>query len=314
MSTNKPSKKFGGKGMLAQQAAMIGKVPAKPSAESLLQPNPPSPAGSIASMTSRDGPPSASKRKRGEAGTPRTPLFNQTPAETGHSMLALMGGAVDFLKSKKGEPQTVEQITNYLSMRDEDKIKELVQGMRAHRGIHHAEPEASDPGLVAGMEEWRLGTYAYRAKIPGVKDKLSLLEYLRKRTEAIGVSVKDIKDGWPDCDKAILELEKEHQLLVVRTKKDNHARLVWLDVKSLHHKVEAEVAAQWYNIQLPSVDDMPRELLKEGQKPSSHEPRGNKPMFNKQQKKKAARKTAKLTNTHMADLFQDYSHMGRRAV
>ena len=310
---SKPRKAFGGGGMLSQQAAMIGKAPAKrPTDSTLLEPgNPPSPAGSMASTTSRDGPPSAKKRRKND---PRTPVLTvPTPAETGlgQSMLSLKSFAVEYLKSMKGDPQLIDSITDHLSIRDEDRKRELAMELRTIRTISYMAPE----GSTGTDADWRLGTYSYLAKLPRVKDKTSLLQYLQKRTDSQGVPVKDIKDGWPDCDKALTELEKGREVLVTRTKKDGQARHVWPNDPSLYHTSPGdEVAVKWHKVPLPGTEDMYRELTKEGLTPSTQERRGDKISIPRQERKKPSRRSMKQTNTHLQGILKDYKHLGKRAT
>lgn len=272
----------------------------------------PSPAASIAS----DGPPSAKKSRK--SGTPAFTPSTQFPADTGTSELAQKTAAAAFLKDKRGEPQTLEAITNWLSVRDEDRIRQLVLYMRHNPTIGYEPPGKDEAGLlgeaITPENEWRFGTYAYLAKIPGVRDKMSLLKYLQQRTEALGVPVKDVKDGWPDCDPILREMERENAVLVVRTKKDGQARQLWQDVPSLHYEVDGENRVKFHKVPVPPDDELPRKLADAGLKPSSSEARVVKPTVSKEPKKKAARKSNKMTNTHLQSLLEDFSHKGRRAV
>jgi transcription initiation factor TFIIE subunit beta len=217
--------------------------------------------------------------------------------------------AVEYLK-KKGDTKTITEIIDHLSLRgyDEEHKRELAEGLRGHPRVDW-KPDAS-----LSEQTWKTGTYAHRPIIPNVKDATSLLGHLQAKTDASGVSVKDLKDGWPDCEDTLAKLEQEHRILVVRTKKDNLPRYVWPNDASLHHSVQPEFQAMWHRVPLPSIDDMHRKLVSVGQKPTSEDPhkaaqgQAAKP---KQQKRRAGKRIGKATNVHMAHLMQDYSGMRR---
>ncbi|PHH85329.1 hypothetical protein CDD83_582 [Cordyceps sp. RAO-2017] len=264
---------------------------------------PPSPSPSAAS----DSATPTAKRKRDA----RTEVPFSQPQLTGYGaeVKTQMTFAVDYLK-KKGEAKSMTDIIDHLSLRsysDEHK-RELAEGLRGHPRVEWR----PDGGLAE--QTWKSGLYLHRPIIPGVRDATSLLAHLQQKTDASGVSVKDLKDGWPDCEETLAALERQHRVLVVRTKKDNFPRYVWLDDASLHHAVQPEFQAMWHRVPLPGLDDMHRKLVSVGQKPTSEDPRkaaqgaGAKP---KAQKKKAGKKVGKATNVHMAHLMQDYSNLRR---
>jgi transcription initiation factor TFIIE subunit beta len=285
------------KGTLASAAAKLS----NPSSNKAATLAPPSPSPSAASDTTTP----TAKRKRDVA-----PEVYSQPQLTGYGQDAKtqMTFAVDYLK-KKDKPKTITDIIDHLGLRsysDEHK-KALTDGLRGHPRIEWK----PDPSL--SEQTWLSGTYTHRPIIPNVRDAISLLAHLQRKTDASGVSVKDLKDGWPDCEETIADLERQHKVLVVRTKKDNFPRYVWPNDASLHHSVQAEFQVMWHRVPLPSLDDMHRKLVSVGQKPTSEDPlklvsTGAKP---KQQKKRAGKRIGKATNTHMAHLMQDYSNMRR---
>lgn len=66
---------------------------------------------------------------------------------------------------------------------------------------------------------------------------------------------------------------------------------------------------EWHTIQIPpNPDDLRNSLLSAGLKPSSapREVTATKP---KEKKRKAPRRGGKQTNTHMANILKDFSHM-----
>ena len=281
------------------------------------QNRPASAAASLAATRTASPTPSAAsdsnttptaKRKR-DADTGGVPFSQPQLTGYGAEVKTQMTFAVEYLK-KKGEPKSMTDIIDFLSLRafsDEHK-RELSSSLRAHPRVEWK------PDTSLAEQTWRSGMFAHRPIIPNVKDATSLLAYLQAKTDASGVAVRDLKDGWPNCEDTIGRLEAEHRLLVSRTKKDNLPRYLWIDDPSLHNAVQPEFQAMWHRVPIPSLEDMHRKLLNVGQKPTSEDPHkvqagaGGKP---KAQKKRASKRSGKATNVHMAHLMQDYSGMRR---
>lgn len=277
----------------------------------------PVPAAVVAASSTL-APPSPSPSATSDTNTPTAKRKRDAPAETwsqpqltgyGAEVKTQMTFAVDYLK-KKGEPKSVTDILDFLSLNnypDEHK-RELVEGLRGHPRVDWK------PNANLSEQTWRTGTYEHRPIIPNVKDATSLLGHLQKKTDASGVSVRDLKDGWPDCEDTLSSLERQHKVLVVRTKKDNFPRYVWPNDASLHHSVQLEFGSMWHRVPIPSLDDMHRKLTGAGLKPTSEDPHklnSGLPAKQKQQKKRAGKRIGKATNVHMQHLMQDYSGMRR---
>ena len=280
---------------------------------------PPSPSPSVGSTTSvavgsltprkdRHDTPSSSNATAAN-NTANNIVYSQ-PAMTGtgDSIISQMAYAVSWLR-QKGDPQTCADVLGYLSAtaRPDTEQEFFVDQMRRHPQIQWI----PDPAL--SEQTWRSGTYAHRPAIPDVKTKTQLLAYLQRKTDASGVAVKELKDGWPECERAIGELEAEHRVLVVRAKKDGAAKMVWLDDASLFHEVEPQLKLLWARVELPSVENIVPKLVAAQQKPASEDPRikaSQAPKLDKK-KKRVQRKSGKSTNTHMEHLLKDYSHMKR---
>jgi transcription initiation factor TFIIE subunit beta len=266
---------------------------------------PVSPSPSVGSTTSRnDGTPSAKRKRDANA-----PVYSQ-PDITGFGtdVLTQMTYAVEYLK-KKDEAKTVADILDHLSLHNTSPAHKeaLVNQMRQNPRIQFH----PDDGVTE--QTWKSGTYSHRALIPNVRDKNSLLKYMMAKTDAHPVVGKELKDGWPDCEPTIAQLEREHRLLVLRNKKEQTAKLIWADDPSVFHAVDLEFKQMWHRAKIPSKDDIVRRLQAVGQKPASDDPllkAANAPKVQKQ-KKKAQRRTGKSTNTHMESLLKDYSHMKR---
>ncbi|KAL2017175.1 hypothetical protein VTK56DRAFT_2544 [Thermocarpiscus australiensis] len=271
---------------------------------------PPSPSPSVGSTTSAAAASNNTPTRRSkDRDTPGNIVYSQ-PAMTGtgDSIISQMAYAVSWLRGKD-EPQTYQDVLGYLSAtaRPEHEQEFFVEQMRRHPQIQWI----PDPDL--SEQTWRTGTYVHRPAIPNVRSKTQLLAYLQKKTDASGVSVKDLKDGWPDCEKAINELEVEHKILVVRAKKDGAPRMVWLDDPSLFHEVDPQLKLMWTRVEVPDVDSIVQRLVAAQQKPASEDPRLKAMQAPKVEKKKkrVQRRTGKSTNVHMEHLLKDYSHMKR---
>ena len=268
---------------------------------------PPSPSPSIGSTTSVAA---GSLTPRRDRDTPAANIVYSQPAltGTGDSIISQMAYAVSWLRAKD-EPQSCVDVLGYLSAttRSDKEQEFFVDQMRRHPQIQWI----PDPSL--SEQTWRSGTYVHRPTIPDVKSRTQLLAYLQRKTDASGVSVKDLKDGWPDCDAGINDLEKEHRVLVVRAKKDGAARMVWLDDASLFHEVDPQLKLMWSRTEVPSLENIVPRLLAAQQKPASEDPRVKAMQAPKVEKKKkrAQRRTGKSTNVHMEHLLKDYSHMKR---
>lgn len=266
---------------------------------------PPSPSPSIGSTTSAAA---GTLTPRKDRDTPNVVYSQPALTGTGESIISQMAYAVRWLR-EKGEPQTGHDVLGYLSAitRPESEQEFFVEQMRRNPHIQWI----PDPAL--SEQTWRTGTYIHRPTIPEVKDKTTLLAYLQKKTDASGVSVKDLKDGWVECEAGINELEAEHKVLVVRAKKDGAPRMVWLDDPSLFHDVDPQLKLMWARVEVPSLENIVGRLVAAQQKPASEDPRLKAAQAPKVEKKKkrAQRRTGKSTNVHMEHLLKDYSHMKR---
>lgn len=284
---------------------------------------PPSPSPSNASNTSHGGGTPSKKQKRDatasfenrtrDTGTPTPAAAAASQVNYGADQRTQKVYAVEFLKSK-GTPKTLQEILDHLTLQHhpESFHREFARGLQNHGQVTYI-PAPPSKDKSKDIPTWRTGKYEFRAKIPGVNSKTTLLDYLQRKTDASKLEVKDLKDGWPDCEAAIDELEKSHKVLVVRTRKDLRATHIWLDQPALFHPVDPEFRVMWRKVKLPDVDDMVRRLTAVGQKPASEDPMLKVKITGteKKQKKRANRTSKKQTNEHMKHILKDYSHMKR---
>ncbi|KAI2628755.1 transcription initiation factor IIE, beta subunit [Hypoxylon sp. NC1633] len=274
-----------------------------------------SPSNVVAKKT--DGMASKRQKRDGNAAgkdhaltpTPAAAAAAAALQDTGSHMMTQLAYAVDFLKAK-GTSKTLQEILNHLSQQhmSETQQRFLAQVMQRNSRIQFIPaPKSKADSAQPPLPVWRTGTYQFKAKLPGVNNKVKLLEFLQHKQDASCTPIKDIKDGWPDCDAAINELEKEHKIMTVRTKKDNHPKNVWLDNPELHHEVDVEFQSMWFQEKLPSAEDMPKMLKALGQKATSDGPKKLGNLKNPLGKrKKAARVQKKFENEHMRNIFEQH--------
>jgi len=266
----------------------------------------PSPALSNSSTTSKGekGDSKELKRKREQ-----NVVYSQ-PADSGFGEDAFtqVTYLIDYLKKKsqqdKDEPIPLLELLKYIGKNNhaETYKRTIASILRKHGRVEWI------PDSNAKTQSWDSGTFRHRPLIR-VRNKTDLLAYLQKRPDAQGVSVKDLKDGWVNCEESINELEDEHKVLVTRTKKDNHARMVWANDPSLVHPVDDEFKIMWHKTELPGPDELVRKLLDAGQKTASEDPakRVKLGVKQKEKKRKASKRAGRTTNKHMEHLLKDYS-------
>lgn len=214
--------------------------------------------------------------------------------------------AIDYLK-RKDEPKSIHEVLDHMNMHnaDEHRKKMIVQILRNHPKAQWYAEGGGSGSSGGSARAWDSGKYAHRSTL-AVRNGADLVAYLQQRPDAMGVKVSDIKDGWPECEATIERLEREHQILATRTKKDNKARMVWSNDATLYHTVDDEFRIMWQQMELPGVDELVRKLQDAGQKPASEDPakRVKAPPVQAARKRKAARKGGKMTNTHIAHLLK----------
>lgn len=283
----------------AQKAAGSINNP-RASSNTTAAPAPPSQAKSTPSPSKTDD--ASQKRKRDAQ-----PVVYSQPVDSGYGTdsFTQVTYIIDYLK-RKGEPKSFREILEYMSLHnlDEQKQKNLAAILRKHGRIEWI------PDVKKKVQAWDAGTFRHKPLI-AVRTKDELLAYLQKKADFQGVQVKELKDGWPDCEDAITELEQAHKVLVTRTKKDGHARMVWADDPTLYHSVEQEFQTMWHRVELAAPDDLVRKLMDAGQKPASEDPskRVKAAPKEKSKKKRPPRKGGRTTNTHMEHLLRDFDHL-----
>lgn len=236
------------------------------------------------------------KRKRPE----QSNVVYSQPADTGtgRHTITQVTYAIEYLKHK-GTPQTLTDILSYLSIQHrETEYKDAIAFiLKGHTKV-----------VYSSKNDGGEGTFSFRPA-HDIRSADRLLGYLQSQSTAQGLSVRELKDGWPDAEAAIDDLEDQGKLLVTRNKKDSHAKMVWPNDPSLSFSIDEEFQTIWHKIKLPEPAALADELEREGLTPANKS-RSTKAKPTKQEKKtKKPRKGGKTTNVHMVGVLRDYSHL-----
>ena len=233
------------------------------------------------------------KRKRPE---PTTSAFSQPKdTGTGKHIMTQVAYTITYLREKG--PQKLDDVFSYLSVQghSEEYRKALVHILGRHEKIDY------DPNGFGGK-----GSFTFRP-IHNISSGDQLLHYLQSQPTAQGLPVKELLEGWPDVEDAIRSLEDEHKLLVIRNKKDDHAKMVWPDDPSLAQRIDPEFMNIWHRIKLPDAESIVAELEKSDLRPTGNDKVVKVKPKVQEKKPKKTRRGGKVTNTHMASILRDYS-------
>ncbi|KZS89400.1 transcription initiation factor IIE subunit beta [Sistotremastrum niveocremeum HHB9708] len=261
--------------------------PAPPQSQADPVPNTPSPPA----PPSNPGEP---KKKR-----PKSNIVYSQPADTGtgSNQNTQLVYAVDFLKSNGGNPMRLEDISIHTNIPlTTDTV--LLEKFRAHDRIIH------DP---------KTDLYSYRSDF-SFRNKGALLTEIQRHTrKGGGLAVRTLKESWKEAPAAIEELEKEGEVLVIRTVKDGQMKTVfWNEVKASEggEMVEKEFHDLWHSLKVPEEADLVKALQSGGHQTTAGENPVARPNGKKKGKKGAPRqRQARITNTHLKgeiDLSRDY--------
>lgn len=222
------------------------------------------------------------------------------PQGHGQELLTQVHYAIEKLKTNKLEVMSFDDLIKYLSLPND-----------AHRRIPLIKRALQDSDRVEFVPKSRSSnakdSFRYRPKHP-VTNPEELKNYLARQTTAQGILVRELKDGWPECQAVINELEKEHFLLATRNKKDNTAKMIWPDSPAYHVHISDDFRDFWSKTKLPANEtDIRNELEKAGITPTSQIKEGRKDIMKKKDRKRPNRRGGKTTNQHMMGILKDYS-------
>lgn len=210
--------------------------------------------------------------------------------------------AIEHMKSK-GVPLRFADIVSYLSLQHRANDPGYVQALR--QILQTNDKVDFDPAGAGGE-----GTFAFRPP-HNVRNPEQLLRKLQSQTTATGMSVRELREGWPDVEDAINQMEKEGKLLVTRNKKDDHAKMIWANDPSLIEHFDDEFKQIWEKIKIPDPQAVKEALEQAGIVPTNKN-KVVKPRIKVEAKKtKKPRRSGKTTNTHMMGILRDYSHLKR---
>lgn len=206
--------------------------------------------------------------------------------------------AVEYLKTK-GTPQTLADLLSYLSLQHrENTYKRTIASilMKHDKVDYQRKSDGTD------------GTFSFRP-VHNIRSADRLIGFLQSQPTAQGLSARELRDGWPDAETAIDELEQQGKLLVTRNRKDNHAKMVWPNDPSLRIEIDEEFQNLWHKTKIPAHETLVDDLKRAGLTPANK--KGTKKTMLKvpEKKTKKPRKGGRTTNTHMAGVLRDYSHL-----
>lgn len=228
-----------------------------------------------------------------------TEIYSQPAATgTGSDVRTKVLFAIDSLKAKSPAPiPTATLIAN--NIRGPEQTPELVSRFKQFLNANEK---------VSYNKE--TDSYSFRP-VHDIFNADDLIGFLQSQTTALGLNVRDLKDGWNDVEKTIDQLERERQLLVVRNKKDNHAKMVWADDPTLNAPMDAEFIKFWEEIQMPAGghEAVVKELKQKGMTSADSGASAAARVVKKEKPKKKVRRGGKVTNTHMQGILRDYSHL-----
>ena len=277
----------------ASVVSSAGRLPQQKRMNSSTAPNNSQRASS--SSTPTPTPPAATeeKRKRKDA-----EIVYSQPANTGtgKDIMTQVFFAIEHLKSK-GVPLKFSDILSYLSLQHRGHDQGYVQALRSILQVHErVEYDA------------RTGTFTFRPP-HNIRSAEQLLQKLQSQTTAAGMSVRELREGWPNAEETINQMEKEGKLLVTRNKKDDHAKMIWANDPSLTQHFDDEFRQLWEKIRVPDQQAVKEELEKAGITPTSKNKVVKVRPKTEQKKTRKPRRSGKTTNVHMMGVLRDYSHL-----
>ncbi|EAW06939.1 transcription factor TFIIE subunit TFA2 [Aspergillus clavatus NRRL 1] len=253
----------------------------------------------VPSSTPTPTPGSDAQRKRQNADI----VYSQ-PANTGtgKDIMTQVLFAIEHMKAK-GVPLRFSDIVSYLSLQHRANDQGYIQALRRILQVH--EKVQYDASGANGE-----GTFAFRPP-HNIRTAEQLLQKLQAQSTAAGMSVRELREGWPNVEDTINRLEKEGKLLVTRNKKDDHAKMVWANDPSLVQHFDEEFRQIWEKIKIPDQQTVKEELEKAGITPTNKNKVVKARPKIEHKKVKKTRRSGKTTNTHMMGVLRDYSHLKR---
>ena len=237
---------------------------------------------------------SANGAKRKRDG-PQQVYSQPTDVGTGEHVYTQFAFARDYLKEGL-KRETFEDLMKYLG------VKEHQPNWKQLRQLFHSPSTENRIGF-----DHATGLYHYKPKLP-ISNPSQLKAYLQAQKSAQGVTIKNLKDGWPEVATEIKPIA-EKKLILLKETKDGVPKTVWDNDPSLMHDMDTQFISDWHKIAIPAnPDDMRNTLLNVGLNVATA-PRVIVDNTPKPKKKRAPRKNGRVTNTHMAHVLKDFSSL-----
>ncbi|KAF1939452.1 general transcription factor spTFIIE beta subunit [Clathrospora elynae] len=257
-------------------------------ANSAVRTNAPSPTPSNTSAGS-------SKRKRPADGAPPVVYSQPMDTGTGEHVFTRLTYVNDYLRERKDKWHSFDEIMGYLNIPPGHVQREQL------RVLMRTANDANRISWDSANEKYR-----YRPKL-NVLGPEGLKAYLQSQKSSLGLSIKDLKDGWATVADDIAKMEDKREVLVQRNK-DGVAKTVWMNDPSLMLPMDAGFAKNWHMVRVPNTAEELRKALLSANMKAATKAKVIVPGTG-QKKRKAIRRNGKQTNTHMAGILRDFSGM-----
>ena len=238
---------------------------------------------------------SGAKRKRPADGAPPVVYSQPMDTGTGEHVFTRLTYATDHLRENKDKWHSFEDIMGFLNIGPGHVQREqLRQLMRADNQTNRISWDSANE------------KYRYKPKL-NVSNPDQLKAYLQTQKSAMGLQIKDLKDGWTTVADDIKQMEDKKEVLVRRTK-DGVAKTVWGNDPSLMLPMDTHFTKLWHSVQVPDNPEELRKVLLANKLTAATQAKVIVP--GKQvKKKKGPRRGGKQTNTHMIGILKDFSGM-----
>jgi transcription initiation factor TFIIE subunit beta len=238
---------------------------------------------------------SGAKRKRPAEGA--TPVVYSQPQDTGtgEHVFTRLTYVTDHLRDNKDKWLSFEDIMAYLNVPPGNMQREQL------RQLMRTDNQSNRILWDKANEKYR-----YKPKLD-IRNPAQLKGYLQTQKSAMGLQIKDLKDGWSTVADDITKMEDKKEVLVRRAK-DGVPKTVWGNDPSLMLPMDPAFAKTWHMVQVPDNPDELRKVLLANKLKAATQAKvivagpATK-------KKKAARRGGKQTNTHMVGILKDFSGM-----
>jgi len=235
------------------------------------------------------------KRKRLGDGAPPVVYSQPQDTGTGEHVYTRLTYATDYLRDHPNAWMSFDDIMGFLNVPPGHVQREQL------RALMRADNAGNRISWNAANE-----TYRYKPKLQ-IRNAAQLKGYLQTQKSAMGLPIKDLKDGWATVADDIKAMEDKKEVLVKRTK-DGVPKTVWNNDPSLMYPMDPEFMNEWHKIAIPpNPDDLRNTLINVGLTAASA-PR-QIIAAPKQKKKRQVRHSGKQTNTHMEAVLRDFSGM-----